>query len=714
MKTTAKKIIYRISALLILVLLSIGIWWGGFTRSAFADTSSGNLDNTNVLDDLKGMVIDGKPFDVNDYTYTPFTQTDVIMFAESCYGYYESSRSDYNLYIYVWNPQHTAYELESELNYIEFTTEENGEYEKYPIEYLNMSTSGLFYKYKVILTDTQKSALFTTLMGEERYYHVSGIELKESGELNATEYTVNKEYVYSGYAAGYGADPEAESTLTFTQEVGETLALDVHTTYYRAEGSNGKSDYTRDSLHSAYFSIPNDILEKYGSLSAVKATWRDAVLAPTLVITEDMYTRDYMKRQLDTLLGVNIGQFYEDDSSLSNTEQISQYMFAFGAASISLGVFNGSYHFYYNLDTDSSANLCPRSMSGAYTPWVVSSFVSYSEDVFGSENITAMTDDIFLDTLNMYLVADTDDLEDYEFSSGTLQDKMLELSNGKYADYEKVNEKYAVNLFSSVAEEYTVLETLDSTVIENFTSGTLKTGWDSFWSSLTGGSQWNYEYEDLQALYEVQPEDITGNAETDCKKLYIAESDYSEFKAFYDSAVSNDEAVFLLRYQQTDYEAMEGEIYDRNSEDEHDWYEIDGFNSYIFQETVNLDFDIIQLSYSDGSKTTVMPVVSDPIDNIPEPDSPEIFDDEDGGCSGSWQTILMILALLVLLIICLPILPYIVQFVVWLISLPFKLIGAIIKGIKKAAKKKPKDTEQSPPQAETNPKKKKSKDKNKQ
>ena len=113
-----------------------------------------------------------------------------------------------------------------------------------------------------------------------------------------------------------------------------------------------------------------------------------------------------------------------------------------------------------------------------------------------------------------FLTAYMRDLEDYEFSSGTLQDKMLELSNGKYADREKVNEKYAVNLFSSVAEEYTVLETLDSTVIENFTSGTLKTGWDSFWSSLTGGSQWNYEYEDLQALYEVQPEDITGNAET--------------------------------------------------------------------------------------------------------------------------------------------------------------------------------------------------------
>lgn len=40
------------------------------------------------------------------------------------------------------------------------------------------------------------------------------------------------------------------------------------------------------------------------------------------------------------------------------------------------------------------------------------------------------------------------------------------------------------------------------------------------------------------------------------------------------------------------------------------------------------------------------------------------------------------------LVILMPILPYIVKLVLWVISLPFKLIGAIFKGISNAVKKR--------------------------
>ena len=46
-----------------------------------------------------------------------------------------------------------------------------------------------------------------------------------------------------------------------------------------------------------------------------------------------------------------------------------------------------------------------------------------------------------------------------------------------------------------------------------------------------------------------------------------------------------------------------------------------------------------------------------------------------------------------------PILPYIIKAVVWVIMLPFKLIAAIVKGIQKAVKKKPKQADVSPPKA---------------
>ncbi len=56
----------------------------------------------------------------------------------------------------------------------------------------------------------------------------------------------------------------------------------------------------------------------------------------------------------------------------------------------------------------------------------------------------------------------------------------------------------------------------------------------------------------------------------------------------------------------------------------------------------------------------------------------------DGTCAGiSFNSILFLLSLIILLIILAPILPYIFSLIITLISLPFKLIGILIKKIKK-------------------------------
>ena len=60
------------------------------------------------------------------------------------------------------------------------------------------------------------------------------------------------------------------------------------------------------------------------------------------------------------------------------------------------------------------------------------------------------------------------------------------------------------------------------------------------------------------------------------------------------------------------------------------------------------------------------------------------------------STVLMIIALLILLILLWPILPYIIKAVVWVITLPFKAIAALVNAIKKASTKKPKTTASSP------------------
>ena len=194
---------------------------------------------------------------------------DVLVLAEYGFSAYSDSRGTFNLYVYVWNPQRISYNLRSELNTIELGVSADGTYttyEKYALEFLNASDeagyAGVFYKFKLALTAAQKENIASSFTGEERFYHVAGIELLQSNASNATDYNVNKEYIYKGYAAGYGADPEAESSLSFRQDVGTTLELDVHSTAYRTEGNNGVNSHTQDSLHSVYFAVPNDVIEE--------------------------------------------------------------------------------------------------------------------------------------------------------------------------------------------------------------------------------------------------------------------------------------------------------------------------------------------------------------------------------------------------------------------------------------------------------------------
>ena len=167
--------------------------------AAYADELTG-FDGTNVLDDLEGSTIAGKEFNLADYAPNAYTKTDVILLAEYCYGYYDNMRSDYGLYVYVWNPQLIGYDLRSELNQIELATAENDHYNKYRLEFLNMSEEpgyeGVLYKFKVSLSADHKDEIFEDFSGkQERYYHVSGIELLQNGELNATDYNVNKAFV---------------------------------------------------------------------------------------------------------------------------------------------------------------------------------------------------------------------------------------------------------------------------------------------------------------------------------------------------------------------------------------------------------------------------------------------------------------------------------------------------------------------------------------
>ena len=200
-----------------------------------------------------------------------------------------------------------------------------------------------------------------------------------------------------------------------------------------------------------------------------------------------------------------------------------------------------------------------------------------------------------------------------------------------------------------------------------------------------------------------------------CDTYLINYDDYDEFAEFYNEATTLDpqnpddemKTVFVFRFSQTEYYSRSLEVgYYRTTFPVQNSGWVFNYTTHptgYAQSTVFLNFDIIELTFLKDGVFTVIPAVSDPIDIYSDIEVPKV---ENPGLPDWVKYLFMALALIVLLVILMPILPYIVKAVVWVIMLPFKLIAAIVKGIQKAAKKKPKQADVSPPKVSSAGKKK--------
>lgn len=125
-----------------------------------------------------------------------------------------------------------------------------------------------------MLTDGQRTAILHELEENNRIYKISSIELSVKNKV--TDYACGQTYTYKGYALGYGSELAHSDTLSCKVDgFDKYLSLDVRSTYYRPKGTYDDG-YTRDTLHSVYFSVPNAIIDEYGEMTAVHATWLNA------------------------------------------------------------------------------------------------------------------------------------------------------------------------------------------------------------------------------------------------------------------------------------------------------------------------------------------------------------------------------------------------------------------------------------------------------
>ena len=553
-------LIRMVSFLFAAVLPVMGV--SPVTVSASADDVP-TIESSYVLDDLQESTIDGRAFDLADYPYNSLLgKTKLISFAE--YGFDDQTTENYRLFCYVYNPQKIDFDVESEktvLNCLQFSVGD-GEYRKYNLSYVNSSIGdqdGLFYKFKVSLTEAEKNAIYDDFSGE-RIYNVSGIELVREGYINADEYEVGKQYVYSGNMSYKNLSCRSSSI--------DTLSLDARHTVYRPEGTNGKDDYTQDSLHSVYFAVPKDVTGENGEMTAVHARWLDAVLKPQLVTgNEDVIA------YFTTLLGRDIALSAEEDGYFLSSDQL-----------LTRGE-NYAYFMDYEYNSPGMIDGCSVvPLKESFTDLYYIYNAGYGIDsadthVVSSENILAN-------------VKDSADLYGGEL----------------------VNGKYSKKIFSTVADDWTDITiraddnfSLESQIIT-------QSWWQKLWGQAT---VYKDTFDGIKAIQKLSDADfLSGDVDKICQELYISTADFTDLYVTY-SLLKATHDIYLFRYQVSDYFSVEMYEYSMWKNWMGTWSstEIDT-NAYMFSETVNLDFDIIDIEITNDLGSTIIPVVMSPKDMV--------------------------------------------------------------------------------------------------
>ena len=435
---TLRNITKQVIAFLLVLLVCIGVVMGGqgnLSASAASEMQTA-FEESNVLDDLTGGTVGGKKFSLADYPHNSDGKPQIISFTEFCYSYYAEKQGDYGLYVYVYNPQDIAFDMQTSRNQIQLTYGSKTSYSKYPLIFCNYSTQvgyeGRFFKFRVQLAESEKEDILQTVKPDARVYKVSGIELSYKGQV--TDYPCAQSYTYTGFAEGYGSELATSDTLSCRVNGFEKyLTLNVHSTYYRPEGTNGKNDYTQDSLHSVYFAIPRSVVSEYGKMTAVHATWLDATLAPVLVTgSKEAYDA------ISPYLGQSIG---------TNTEGL-EHAYA-GSANYTVTSWAGVTALYgwdcaytFNLPRDWStiggavSNKTAREVSPLY--WLA------------------------------YAGEGTDSADGYVLSSEEIEERLKEYTQ-KYGGT-LVNDRYSRVLFDTVADSFTEVNTLLVHILKSITA----------------------------------------------------------------------------------------------------------------------------------------------------------------------------------------------------------------------------------------------------
>ena len=644
---------------------------------AFAAESGVKFENTKVLDDLTSSTVNGKPFDLKDYPFDESKDIQVISFVEYCYSYKANLRDNYGLYLYIYNPKGWNLSTSDKQNKIQMAVAYDAEgnptdYQKFSLEFCSKVESGdyknLFYKFKVVDKPVNGTTFADRVNSNARRYDVSGVEIAKYGANNATEYGVCGTFIYTGFAEGYGPDAQSKSTLNCNIEYLETIELSVKHTFYRSQTSSLGAGH-QNQLDTVYFSVPKRYIETYGKLQRIKAEWYE-YKTKWIAVTSNGNFYNAAIPYIGAELGSTPNQYglypYREDIGYSlgigagnaGGMNVAQWGWNLGEGYLHVPT-NALYYLFLVNDIDSYDPYADTVTIGGVQSntlyeWIKNYKISYRDGKLPIKD-GSISADLF--------EADIDASRKMNNENGVIQ------KGYSYYDFDADVDLQTLQSWSS-------------------TSPSFWQNWINFGlgAAFTGGP--NEASKTVAPIQILKASDLTGSNTEIAERLLVNVKDVDAIKAEYNDAVTvsgaNDEekVVVMFRFATSDYYSHDVNIIQIDGGFLGSDKQTEG-QAYIAQESVFLDFDIIQLTFNKDGDYTVIPVVSSPIDIVNDITPPVNMPGET-----EWWKIVLALILLVLLIVVLsPVLPYIISGIVWLVGVPMKLIKSISKANKQRKKR---------------------------
>ena len=683
----AYKFTYSIAAFFAALVFFIFSLWGGGVGVTYAATSTTTqFEQSDIMDDLNSARIDGKKFDILDYPYdsTGFIKhPEILTVVEYCYSMRPAQRGNYGVYVYFYNPQALNIKTDSAANKITmgiaYSTDNDGytkvdDYEKFDLQFCSKSSGDyrdLFYKFKVVdhrsvgdgLTIEQR------VNSLERRYDISEVELLTYGDTNATAYTVGGTYKFTGYAAGYGADTTAESTLAMSfSDNFEMIELDIagikdgidKRTYWRSNSSSvGK--HHQNQINSVFFAIDTSVLEEYGyTLQKIKAEWWEYKTKPVVILSNKGFYDD-----LIPFVGQKISSGFNSSYGLSLYNMDSESHWGGG-----MGGVDYDYIWSWNADL-TDAPFGDSTYNSAYKETLISLLFYTNGIAISDYTLTAKNFEQYCISYDKSFEKGHLFVNEHDFSADLFLD---EVDNGRTRGY---------NL-----REFDITNPDDYWDIRSYDSN--HNWWDKLLDYGFGSITTSDDYRDISPIQMLKTEDFLVSNVAD--HLKINKNDVETLKDYYNSSVADnngdgkpDNAVFLFRYAQTDYWAdyLGGYRGDNQSSKTKNIGE-------VRQGTQFFDFDILSLTFNKQGKLTTLGVVSSPVDHWSDY-TPGIYAKYPDWWSWlkDWggRILSAILVISLLVVICVFI-PPVGTVLVQIVTLPFKAFGWLFKQFGKLFKKK--------------------------